>query len=826
MRKFKEKHFLPKIMIALIIMMLFNFIAPNYIGIVSRADDTENGEIQEIESTEMDDDSGFSGLIISPFVGLTNIIADSVASLMQTFIMNNAEAVMTPDIDDNAKTTETEANVVITKNYGVTTMFPNFTFSCEEIFANKVPMLDINFLNPSVTDLNGSTEHNIAVQLQGIIKAWYRVLRLIAIVGLLSVLIYIGIRIMVDSNTENKAKYKERLVDWVVAFVILFSLHYIMSFTLNISEELTQLFNNKGDTKSLIVYYEPENTYFKTNLIGLARFKVQNDGMIAKISYEIVYIALLAFTVKFTVVYLRRILNMAFLTLISPLMALMYPLDKGSQSFSMWLKEYIFSAMLQPLHYLMYTVLISSAISLAATNPLYAIAALLFMTEAEKFLKGIFGFGKAKGGMVGGMSAFATGAFASKLASGLKTGKDMLGKGKSSELQNNKLPTMIKDTDIEKIAQNDAGQAPEIPTPPDDGQRNEQKEQQFPAPPSDENNENNQQEPQGENEQSRDNSYSGNDSNTGEAEQQQRYQSVNLADTIKKNKGKKPSHKITKRKVMKAAGKIAKTAGRTYVKAGAGLMAAAVEFGISSTDGKFSPYESVVSAWAGAKGADALMDGIGRTAGNLKRSASSFINGSDQAAFNAYQKQWNKDDTVDENFKDKYGENYQEYKNLASDELLSRGIKDFEEQKQCLTYADSIKDDMMADWEENEKNVIKQEHSDYSEQQVNAEFERKKAIQADEIRKQLKNGKKMSDQQAIEEAMKRNAVKEAATVLKFRKKADSKGALLDSDKRAQFTAQQVKALKGKGVGNNDSERRNYVNNAYNKVDKFDAVNGL
>lgn len=45
---------------------------------------------------------------------------------------------------------------------------------------------------------------------------------------------------------------------------------------------------------------------------------------------------------------------LAFLTIIAPLMAMTYPLDKlqdgSAQGFNTWLKEYIFNLLIQPVH--------------------------------------------------------------------------------------------------------------------------------------------------------------------------------------------------------------------------------------------------------------------------------------------------------------------------------------------------------------------------------------------------------------------------------------------------------------------------------------------
>lgn len=63
-----------------------------------------------------------------------------------------------------------------------------------------------------VKDLaNGKT--SVAKQLQPTIAKWYKTTRLIAIVGLLSVLVYVGIRIILSSTGQDKAKYKKCL--WI-----------------------------------------------------------------------------------------------------------------------------------------------------------------------------------------------------------------------------------------------------------------------------------------------------------------------------------------------------------------------------------------------------------------------------------------------------------------------------------------------------------------------------------------------------------------------------------------------------------------------------------
>ena len=71
--------------------------------------------------------------------------------------------------------------------------------------------------------------------LQPTVATWYKALRAIALVGLLSVLVYVGIRILISSTGQEKAKYKKMIIDWLSALCLLFVLHYIMLFTLEMS---------------------------------------------------------------------------------------------------------------------------------------------------------------------------------------------------------------------------------------------------------------------------------------------------------------------------------------------------------------------------------------------------------------------------------------------------------------------------------------------------------------------------------------------------------------------------------------------------------------
>lgn len=88
---------------------------------------------------------------------------------------------------------------------------------------------------------NTKTLKSPAKELQPYIAGWYKTLRNLALVILLSILVYVGIRITLSSIASDKAKYKQMLIDWIVAVCLLFLMHYIMSFSVYIVKELTDM---------------------------------------------------------------------------------------------------------------------------------------------------------------------------------------------------------------------------------------------------------------------------------------------------------------------------------------------------------------------------------------------------------------------------------------------------------------------------------------------------------------------------------------------------------------------------------------------------------
>ena len=368
------------------------------------------------------------------------------------------------------------------------TVIPSISVSPEEIFSGRLLVFDVNFFNPkqiyvAISEDNGNgrpiedeegnaiikerrtldewneilennaqsenasspgvaayyyfegingdeiktSKQSSSATLSRVISKWYYTIRNISIVALMLILLYVGIRMLLTSVASEKSKYKKMLGDWTVAICLVFVLHYIMVFAVNLndniigimrtvtsqdtyvhliqiddspkSERLVKAFNDAGLEE--MVDNDNKVITIPTNLMGKTRLMAQKlDGTSDYVGYAIAYIVLVMYTVFFAFTYLKRVLMMAFLTVIAPLVAVTYPIDKISdghaQAFNTWLKEYIFNLLIQPVHLLLYILLISMAFELSSQNIIYTLVAIGFMIPAEKFIRSMFGFDKAK----------------------------------------------------------------------------------------------------------------------------------------------------------------------------------------------------------------------------------------------------------------------------------------------------------------------------------------------------------------------------------------------------------------------------------------------
>lgn len=455
MQQIFNKKVIQKIMALFVILVLSNFIMSTrvYAEYAASSQDTakdstsDTSSSGDFEDTESDND--IFGVLFSPFTALFVGIADGVNYILRTAIVGSKAAdgqgykvVIAGQraidyMKANDATNDSEPPTVyisrtgIDHSYGTTYAVSAIDYTPVEIFAGRISALNANFFktDQDYDKLLGGEDKSIVRSLRDVVSNWYVAIRNIAIVGLMSVLLYMGIRIVISSSSNDKAKYKQMLVDWLVALCLIFFMHYIMAFTMTVSEQIIKVFTNdeEGTINECIIrlYDSTDNNgnpqpvaerQWKSNFVNVARMKTQYDNLPAKFGYMALYFAFTGYTVYFTIIYLKRLLMLAFYTMIAPAVALTYPLDKirdgKAQAFNFWLKDYTFYALLPVLHMLLYTVFVSSALDLAAQNMIYAIFAMAFIVPAEKIVKKMFHIQGNTEDRIGG---FAGGALASSL---------------------------------------------------------------------------------------------------------------------------------------------------------------------------------------------------------------------------------------------------------------------------------------------------------------------------------------------------------------------------------------------------------------------------
>lgn len=495
--KFLERSMIQKIIIALIFLTVFNFVYPYIPAYGADALESVGGVLLEplikLITTICE---GVIWVIQSMVLGLpaSNIHIEKngstafwaglaagaavVVGLVLSPLTLGASAVIAA-----GTVTAVTVGVITSKMFPDDWYYPVYKISPQEIFSDQVPALHINFINPktyseesnydetATTDkVNGAAPvFNSAKVLAPQISKWYVAIRNMVLVGLMVILLYIGIRIVISSTAGEKAKYKEHIKDWLIAVILVVFMHYIMAFALTITEYITSMLNSNNEMIKFQIddedamkqifgdedyseYKNSDGTYdLYVNLMGYARLQQQletrdEDGNVIVnwnyIGYAVIYLTLVIYTIMFLIIYLKRVIYMAFLTMIAPLVALTYPIDKiadgKAQAFDMWLKEYAYNLLLQPFHLLLYTMLIGSVMDLAVNNMIYALVALGFLIPAEKLFRRFFGFEKAAttgsivGGVVGGSLAMNAINKLGKIGPGGSKGGKAGGKGSGS----------------------------------------------------------------------------------------------------------------------------------------------------------------------------------------------------------------------------------------------------------------------------------------------------------------------------------------------------------------------------------------------------------
>ena len=269
-----------------------------------------------------------------------------------------------------------------------------FWYTIERTVFNRVSLFNINYFNTndtySVGELEIETNYSNKQIKQGIASVYY-VCRVLAMIGALIVLIYIGIRMALSTVSSDQAKYKKMFVSWLESVIIIFVMIYIMTAVISLGERLTGIFYDME--QQLINSDEGYGVFEDTIREKLLEFIFKVGGLELTI-WSIIYWILLFMEIKFFWLYMKRMLMIGLLIIVSPLITITYSIDKAgdgkAQVFSSWMKEFIVNVFIQPLHALIYMILVLTANSIATSSPLVAVALLMSMGSVERMVKVVF----------------------------------------------------------------------------------------------------------------------------------------------------------------------------------------------------------------------------------------------------------------------------------------------------------------------------------------------------------------------------------------------------------------------------------------------------
>lgn len=249
----------------------------------------------------------------------------------------------------------------------------------DNIVFNRFLDTKLSFFDAPAADVDGS---KVAARLHDIVAKWYVAMRYVAMIGYLIAIFYIGIRILMTTVGKQRATYKELLQYWVTGLLILFTFHWVMAYLIWGNNVMVDMFRTAAEGTAGAG--KPLSDAFRTAAQGDTATFV-NAGL---------YITFVVMCIAFIIVYYKRVVVIAFLIMVFPLVTISFVIDKvgdgKSQAWDNWFKEFSVNVLVQMFHAFLLCILSSIALD-SAIPALLRIIALAFLFPAEGIIRGIFG---------------------------------------------------------------------------------------------------------------------------------------------------------------------------------------------------------------------------------------------------------------------------------------------------------------------------------------------------------------------------------------------------------------------------------------------------
>lgn len=274
-------------------------------------------------------------------------------------------------------------------NYVLANIVEDKVFTIQETVSNKYDLFKIDYLinGEPVSEKASKDTKSIIEKMKKNVAIWFVSIRNISLVGSVLTLIYVAIRVSIASVSTEKSKYKEMAMSWLEGIALLLLLQFIIVIAINLSS----IFCN------LIIKFMGTET--GTNSLEQSIMEEISDGINQAIesghllAYLVLFTVLTYYELKFFIIYLYRMLRISFFIIISPLICLIYPIDKVGdgkpQSFDNWIREFLIAVFIQPIHLLIYIIFIASAGEIFMRSPLLGVIFLGSLSHGETIVKQI-----------------------------------------------------------------------------------------------------------------------------------------------------------------------------------------------------------------------------------------------------------------------------------------------------------------------------------------------------------------------------------------------------------------------------------------------------
>lgn len=276
----------------------------------------------------------------------------------------------------------------------------NDRVTVEGLFYNKVPIVDANFFNferAGKYDITGQKD-NVVYVLRSNLAGFYTMVRNLSIAIMLFILLYLGIKMAISTVPEKQANAKKMLVDWLIAFILVFTVHIIMYMVLYANQTIVDICEDVSSK----VGQEMTGAQEELTIYEAIRTKAYAFGATEGTIGVIFYVVMVYLLIRYLMIYFKRYITIYILAIMGSFMGLKHAIDKiqgkKTTSFISWIKEFTCIVLLQSVHAILYTACASVALSVAESSfagIVFAFVILHTMVHADKIFMKIFGIDKA-----------------------------------------------------------------------------------------------------------------------------------------------------------------------------------------------------------------------------------------------------------------------------------------------------------------------------------------------------------------------------------------------------------------------------------------------